>query len=97
MMNRLRTVLVSVTAVAVTMMVLGSNAQAQSVSTASPQNYLTFLQGLRETKNGISLPIVVAKERDHGYYGYHGDHGYYGYYGDHGDHGHHRHHATPVR
>src|SRR5271157_2178880 len=88
MMNRLRTVLVSVTAVAVTMMVLGSNARAQSVSTASPQNYLRFLQGLPETKNGISLPIVVAKE---GYYGYYGDHEDYGYYGDHGPHGHHGH------
>ena len=32
MMNRLRTVLVSVTAVAVAMMVLGSNARAKSVS-----------------------------------------------------------------
>src|SRR5271157_2896351 len=52
MMNRLRTVLVSVTAVAVAMMVLGSNARAQSVSTASPQNYLRFLQGLREMKKG---------------------------------------------
>ena len=52
MMNRLRTALVSVTAVAVAMMVLGSNARAQSVSTASPQNYLTFLQGLPEMKNG---------------------------------------------
>ena len=54
MMNRLRTVLVSVTAVAVTMMVLGSNARAQSVSTASPQNYLGFLQGLCEMKKGTS-------------------------------------------
>ena len=54
MMNRLRTVLVSVTAVAVAMMVLGSNARAQSVSTASPQNYLRFLEGLaeREMKKG---------------------------------------------
>src|SRR5208337_741090 len=52
MMNRLRTALVSVTAVAVAMMVLGSNARAQSVSTASPQDYLTFLQGLPEMKNG---------------------------------------------
>ena len=42
MMNRLRTALVSVTAVAVAMMVLGSNARAGSVSTASPQNYLSF-------------------------------------------------------
>ena len=55
MMNRLRTALVSVIAVAVAMMVLGSNARAGSVSTASPQNYLSFLQGLTETHNGISL------------------------------------------
>ena len=64
MMNRLRTVLVSVTAVAVAMMVLGSNARAQSVSgararsvsnararsvsTASPQKYLRFLEKLAE-------------------------------------------------
>ena len=65
MMNRLRTVLVSVTAVAVTMMVLGSNAQAKSVSkararsvsTASQQNYLRFLEKLAkgEIKTGTSL------------------------------------------
>ena len=57
MMNRLRTVLVSVTAVAVAMMVLGSNARAKSVSTASPQKYLRFLERLaeREMENGTSL------------------------------------------
>ncbi len=42
MMNRLRTALVSVTAVAVAMMVLGSDARAKSVPAASPQNYLSF-------------------------------------------------------
>ena len=57
MMNRLRTALVSVTAVAVAMMVLGSNARAGSVSTASPQNYLSFLERLArgEITNGNSL------------------------------------------
>ena len=55
MMNRLRTALVSVTAVAVAMMVLGSNARAQSVSTASQQNYASFLLRLPEVKTGISL------------------------------------------
>jgi hypothetical protein len=57
MMNRLRTAFVSVAAVAVTMMVLGSNAQAQSVSTASPQNYLSFLERLAqgEITSGDSL------------------------------------------
>ena len=57
MMNRLRTVLVSVTAVAVSMMVLGSNARAKSVPTASQQKYLRFLERLaeREMENGTSL------------------------------------------
>ncbi len=57
MMNRLRTALVSVTAVAVAMMVLGSNARAGSVSTASAQNYLRFLERLAEGEinNGTSL------------------------------------------
>ena len=50
MMNRLRTVFVSVTAVAVSMIVLGSDARAQSVSTASPQKYLRLLQRLAEEK-----------------------------------------------
>ena len=57
MMNRLGTALVSVTAVAVAMMVLGSNARAKSVRTASPQKYVRFLQGLAEgeIKSGTSL------------------------------------------
>ena len=57
MMNRLRTVLVSVTAVAVAMMVLGSNARAKSVPTKSQQEYLRFLERLaeREMENGTSL------------------------------------------
>ena len=57
MMNRLRTVLVSVTAVAVAMMVLGSDARAKSVPTASQQKYLRFLERLaeREMENGTSL------------------------------------------
>ena len=56
MINRPRTALVSVTAVAVSMMVLGSNARAQSVPTASPQNYLRFLQRVaRSNETGISL------------------------------------------
>lgn len=57
MMNRLRTALVSVTAVAVAMMVLGSNARAKSVPTPSQQKYLRLLERLaeREIKTGISL------------------------------------------
>jgi len=57
MMNRLRTALVSVTAVAVAMMVLGSNARAKSVSTASPQKYVRLLLRLAqgEIRNGTSL------------------------------------------
>ena len=51
MMNRLRTAFVSVTAVAVAMMVLGSNARARSVATASrhptasQQNYRVSFSG----------------------------------------------------
>ena len=61
MMNRLRTVFVSVTAVAVAMMVLGSNARARSVATASrhptasQQNYTVFLLRLPAAKTGIAL------------------------------------------
>jgi adenosine deaminase len=56
MMNRLRTALVSVTAVAVAMMVLGSNARAKSVPSAS-QRYVVVLTRLAqvEIRNGISL------------------------------------------
>jgi len=55
MMNRPRTALLSVTAVAVAMMVLGSDVRAQSVPTASPGNYASFLLGLPGAKTGISL------------------------------------------
>ncbi len=57
MMNRLRTVLVSVAAVAVSMIVLGSDARAKSVPTKSQQKYLRFLERLaeREMENGTSL------------------------------------------
>ena len=57
MMNRLRTAFVSVTAVAVSMIVLGSDARAKSVPTASQQNYLRLLERLAEgeIKNGTSL------------------------------------------
>ena len=57
MMNRLRTALVSVTAVAVAMMVLGSNARAKSVPTPSQQKYLRLLERLAEgeIKTGTSL------------------------------------------
>jgi len=55
MMNRLRTVPVSVIAVAVALMVLGSDARARSVSTASQQNYANFLLRLPEAKTGMSL------------------------------------------
>ena len=54
MMNRLRTALLSVAAVAVSMMVLGSNAQAKSVATR-PQSYLKFLRQLPSAANGRSL------------------------------------------
>jgi hypothetical protein len=48
---------VSVTAVAVAMMVLGSNARAKSVPTPSQQKYLRLLERLAEgeIKTGISL------------------------------------------
>jgi hypothetical protein len=57
MMNRLRTAFVSVAAVAVSMIVLGSDARAKSVPTASQQKYLRLLERLAEgeIKNGISL------------------------------------------
>ena len=57
MINRPRTAFVSVVAVAVAMIVLGSDARAKSVSTASHQKYVRFLQRLAqgEIKNGISL------------------------------------------
>jgi len=59
MMNRLRTALVSVTAVAVAMMVLGSNARAKSVPTPSQQKYLRLLERLAEgeIKTGTSLML----------------------------------------
>ncbi len=57
MMNRLRTAFVSVAAVAVSMIVLGSDARAKSVPTASQQKYLRLLERLAEgeIKTGISL------------------------------------------
>jgi len=64
MMNRLRTVLVSVTAVAVTMMVLGSNAQAKSVLTASQQNYLRFLQNLTQGEMNLAQGEMNLAQRE---------------------------------
>jgi hypothetical protein len=65
MMNRLRTVLVSVTAVAVTMMVLGSNAQAKSVvPTASQQKYLRFLQKLTQKETKLTQEEMKLAQRD---------------------------------
>ena len=57
MINRPRTAFVSVAAVAVSMIVLGSDARAKSVPAASPQKYVRFLQQLAkgEMKNGTSL------------------------------------------
>ena len=57
MINRTRTAFVSVAAVAVSMFVLGSDARAKSVSAASPQKYVRYLQQLAkaEVKNGTSL------------------------------------------
>ena len=52
MMNRLRTALVSVTAVAVAMMVLGSNARAQSVSSLENEgkSLMRLLSSLEKEK-----------------------------------------------
>jgi hypothetical protein len=55
MINRQRRALVSFAAVAVAMMVLGSDARAQSASTASSQSYTSFLLGLPAAKAGIAL------------------------------------------
>ena len=60
MMNRLRTVLVSVTAVAVAMMVLGSNARAKSVRTASQQKYLRLLERLAKTERLAKAEIKTG-------------------------------------
>ncbi|MGZ3392975.1 MAG: hypothetical protein ACXWPK_02380, partial [Isosphaeraceae bacterium] len=59
MMNRLRTAFVSVAAVAVSMIVLGSDARAKSVPTASQQKYLRLLERLAEgeIKTGTSLML----------------------------------------
>ncbi len=54
MIKRPRTALLSVAAVAVATIVLGSDARAQAVPTA-PQAYLRFLRGLPSAANGISL------------------------------------------
>jgi hypothetical protein len=55
MMNRPRTALLRVTAVAVAMMVLGFNAQARSVPAASQQkNYLTFLRQLARAEGQVN-------------------------------------------
>jgi len=58
MINRSRTAFVSVATVAVSMILLGSDARARSVSPAAPpQNYVRFLEMLasREIKTGNSL------------------------------------------
>jgi hypothetical protein len=55
MISRPRTTLVSATAVALTLMLLGSSARAQSIPNPSPQSYLRFLSGLPEARNGMSL------------------------------------------
>ncbi len=54
MINRPRTALLSVAAVAVATIVCGSSARAQAVYTA-PQDYLRFLRQLPSAANGISL------------------------------------------
>lgn len=54
MINRPRTALLGVVAVAVVTIVLGSNARAQAVPTA-PQAYLRFLLKLPSAANGIFL------------------------------------------
>ncbi len=57
MINRPRTAFVSVDAVAVSMIVLGSDARAKSGPAASPQKYVRYLEKLAEgeLKNGTSL------------------------------------------
>ena len=50
MINRLRTAFLSVATVAVSMIVLGSDARARSVP-PRPQNYLRFLQRVGSTRN----------------------------------------------
>jgi len=55
MINRPRTAFVSVAAVAVSMFVLGSDARAKSVPSASPKSFMSFLLRLPDARTGISL------------------------------------------
>jgi len=57
MINRPRTAFVSIAAVAVSMIVLGTDARAKSGPAASPQKYVRYLEKLAkgEMKNGTSL------------------------------------------
>ncbi len=57
MINRPRTAFVSVATIAVSMILLGSDARAKSASTASSQGYVRFLEKLAagEIKKGKSL------------------------------------------
>jgi len=55
MINRPQTAFLSVTALMVVTAVLGSDARAQSASTAPAQSYTSFLLGLPAARSGISL------------------------------------------
>jgi len=55
MINRPRTAFVSVAAVAVSMIMLGSDARAKSGPAASPKNYMGFLLRLPDARTGMSL------------------------------------------
>ncbi len=63
MINRPRTAFVSIAAVAVSMIVLGTDARAKSVPAASPQNYMGFLRRLPDARTGMSLTqTIMSKE-----------------------------------
>ena len=63
MINRPRTAFVSIAAVAVSMIVLGTDARAKSGPAASPQNYMRFLRRLPDARTGMSLTqTIMSKE-----------------------------------
>jgi Spy/CpxP family protein refolding chaperone len=63
MINRPRTAFVSIAAVAVSMIVLGTDARAKSSPAASPQNYMRFLRRLPDARTGMSLTqTIMTKE-----------------------------------
>ena len=62
MINRPRTAFVSIAAVAVSMIVLGTNARAKSVPAASPQNYMGSSAGCPPLKTGMSLTQTIMSQ-----------------------------------